>query len=534
MNFNLYKKIAYLSAIIGLLHSLTFAEGISRSTGIGLRAGFWNISGQSSSLRLSVNGGGSQVSVNGTGMYLYFFSRLYNNWFYEINFGAIGNVQVQSQAENVQTHISSIVPLLFGLRCDLFSTRLSGPVHPFISAGGGPYWTGSEQVDTVNQPGNVLVESNVNYGWYVGAGTNILLTSWVGLNFDLKYHVVDFKKNQEFDSGLEFGMGLCFMWGSKREIFQIKDVKLVVQDIYPAYYQFYNTYPLALVSVKNLVGHPIEVSVRCTVKGYSEKPKDSEFIQIDGGRTRDIPVTAFLGKDIYNVSQRDAAIMDLVITARSGVTVTKQYSTQLLIHGHNAWNGDMSMLPFFITADDERILALSRDIMESGTEAGQTRTNFDIARTILDKLQEREIRYQPDPNVPFYQDDRVQFAWETWELGTGDCDDLSVLYATLLQSLGIQTAFVEVRDPLKDIAHLYVMLNTGLSPEQGYLISSNEKRYIQRDTASKQQTLWIPVETTLIASGFETAWTTAAMNYLQEGVIRNGLTEGWVKIIDVK
>ena len=107
----------------------------------------------------------------------------------------------------------------------------------------------------------------------------------------------------------------------------------------------------------------------------------------------------------------------------------------------------------------------------------------------------------------------MQFARETVDAGSGDCDDLVVLYASLLESVGIQTALVEVRDPEKDLAHLYLLFNTGLKAEEGYLISENEKRYIVRDNSSGQLMVWIPVETTLVQEGFESAWNAGAMSW---------------------
>ena len=102
----------------------------------------------------------------------------------------------------------------------------------------------------------------------------------------------------------------------------------------------------------------------------------------------------------------------------------------------------------------------------------------------------------------------------------------------MLESAGIQTAFVEVQDPEKQIAHLYLLFNSGLKADEGYLLTDNEKRYILRDNGSGQMMVWIPVETTLVQDGFEQAWTTAAMAWLQESLLRNGLAEEWVQIID--
>jgi hypothetical protein len=109
-----------------------------------------------------------------------------------------------------------------------------------------------------------------------------------------------------------------------------------------------------------------------------------------------------------------------------------------------------------------------------------------------------------------------------------------VLYSSLLESLGINTAFVEVRDPQKDLAHLYLLIDSGLTASEGSLLSSNEKRFIVREDTRGKSMVWIPIETTLVAGSFEEAWKTGALEYLQDGIMRNGLAENWVKVIDVE
>ena len=133
------------------------------------------------------------------------------------------------------------------------------------------------------------------------------------------------------------------------------------------------------------------------------------------------------------------------------------------------------------------------------------------ANTVFNTLKEKGIRYHRDPNVAFYRDDRVQFAVETLRLGNGDCDDLVVLYASCLESLGIRTAFVEVKDPKREIAHLYLLFDTGIPPEEGHRISTNEKRFVVRSGNSRFDTIWLPIETTVIDQGFEKAWKLALL-----------------------
>lgn len=524
-----------ISLIIFLSTVDSYSQGMSRSSGIGLRIGSWNVTNHPTRISSTGFGKDAVVDIGGAGAWLYFFSRVYYNLFFEFNMGAVGGVHEEHTNFIIKTtEVSAIVPVLFGLRYDLLSTRFATAFQPYLNMGGGPYWTTSVKSQDIYIGGQQTVESNLKYGAYAGGGINIVLASWFALNFDLRYHFVDFEFEKDY-SGLEFGGGFSFMWGSRREIFQIKEIRPWVSDIYPAYYQFYNTYPLAYVSIKNVAGYPIEINIKSNIRHYSERPKDTGFIRIDRGKTEHIPVMAIFGNRLLQANRREPAVLDMEIEARAGRTLKREISAQITIHSRNAWNGEMDKLVFFITPDNEEILKLSRGIVsEKRIKDNNELGNFQKAQIVFDELKTMGIHYHRDPNIVFYKDDRVQFATETLNLGNGDCDDLVVLYASFLESLGINTAFIEVKDPQKEIAHLYLIFDSDLEPSKSQLISTNEKRYIIRENPNGQSKVWIPIETTLIEQGFSEAWKAGAMAYLQEGIIRNGLEEEWVRIIDVE
>jgi hypothetical protein len=457
-------------------------------------------------------------------------------WFYEFHLGAFGSVITNETTSSgitfAEDDVTVIIPFLFGMRYDIMAGRTQSGFQPYLAFGAGPYWI--TNVEGAFDPQAELVDSGLQPGGFLGGGVNIALASWFALNFDMKYHFVDFQVDKEL-SGVEFGMGFSLMWGQKSEIIRVKEVKMVVNDIYPAYYQFYNLYPLAIVSVQNRTKRPIEVNIRSIVKLFSDRPSNSGFIRIGAKETKDIPVTAIFSPRIRRVAHRESTVLDLSIEARAGSKVTKQYSSPIMVHSPNSWSGEMNKLVFFVTSDEDQILTLSRRLVsEVDLDGEPTLRDFHIARHIFERLSEMGLRYHNDPNVPFYQDDRVQYANQTLDLRTGDCDDLVVLYSSLLESAGINTAFVEVRDPEKELAHLYLIFDTRLTANRGYLISSNEKRYLLRENSVDKETIWIPVETTVVGRGFEEAWKTGALQYLQEADLRSGLAEGWVRIIDVE
>ncbi|MBN1482380.1 hypothetical protein EH223_10100 [candidate division KSB1 bacterium] len=521
--------------------SALYSQGISRAQGVGFRLNFWNITGGRTAVSYNTDQGAVDVDLSGTGVSLYYFSRAYRDLFFEMTLGAIAGGEINSEnfGQSDKVEVETIMPFLVGLRYDFMSTRVSGALHPYVAFGGGPYTAFEVKTqsrysltgETIDS-GEGSVQTRMEYGWYLGGGVNFVLTSWFAINADLKYNFIDIPEVKDY-SGVSLGVGSVFMWGKKKSIYEIKNIQLVANEIYPVSYQSYRDMPIVLVTVRNLAGHPIEVNIRGRIKGFTSRVKDSGYIRIKGGDVEEVPVYIFFGQQLMENDRNTSVLLDMDVEVRAATRHHTELSTELVIHGRNAWNGDMDVLPRFLTPEDKAIRDITRDVLVNLQEpVAPGLEKFVHARVLFNLLQSKDIKYLSDPNIPFYKDDRVQFAAETVDAGSGDCDDLVVLYASMLESVGIQTAFVEVQDPEKDLAHLYLLFNTGLKSEEGYLISDNEKRYIVRDTHSGQKMIWIPVETTLVQEGFENAWTTAAMAWLQESVLRNGITEDWVRIID--
>lgn len=528
------RAVLCLVAGAGLLAAIPVqAQRYTHTKSIGVRGSFWPTSDETALIRANA-GGDVSMSLSGIGGTLVFTSRAHNRLLFEASAGGGGNVEVRTSIDGSEdVDFTGLANLLFGLRFQLLSQLHESPYRPYLSSGGGPYWLARGAVtEQATMQEEVAIQYDVKPGAYLGAGLDLFVTSWLSLNFDTKYHFVDLRVAEEF-SGFEFGLGLAFHWGKQRELFRVRETKIIVRDLYPAYYQFYNTYPIAFVQVKNMTGYAIEVNVEAAIKNYSERVYRSGFIRLERRETRDIPVHAILGNTFLAVSERKPAMLDIRIEARAGGRFHQSVSAPVVLHNRNAWNGDIDKLVFFVTSEDPAVLKFMRNIATQ-LEPDSPLTNFELARRLFDALAGAGIRYQRDPNVLFYQDDRVQFATETLDLRSGDCDDLVVLYASLLESAGINTAFVDVLNPEKQAAHLYLLFDTGLSPAHGELISSNEKRYVVRSDMRGQTSIWIPVETTLLARGFDAAWQAGALQYLREGILDGGLADGWMKVIEVQ
>jgi len=137
-------------------------------------------------------------------------------------------------------------------------------------------------------------------------------------------------------------------------------------------------------------------------------------------------------------------------------------------------------------------------------------------------------------NDPKLSADYVQYPSETLRLRGGDCDDMTVCFTSLLSSIGLSTAFVDVVPPdHPEQSHIYMLCDTGVEPRYGSSVADNPKRYLVRRNPAGLETIWIPLEATVAMRGFDEAWTRGAQEYFDDVEVGLGLVKGWVRIVDV-
>src|SRR5207302_7165056 len=90
--------------------------------------------------------------------------------------------------------------------------------------------------------------------------------------------------------------------------------------------------------------------------------------------------------------------------------------------------------------------------------------NLAFAAAMTDALAELGVAYVPDPTTPFatvsatpHAVDTIYYPYQTLDRLSGDCDDTSVLMASLLGNVGVGTRFVDVP------GHIFVIVDTGLN-----------------------------------------------------------------------
>ncbi len=324
------------------------------------------------------------------------------------------------------------------------------------------------------------------------------------------------------------------IFGNIRERLALIESVAMLGSVYPSAYEVFAYKPIGMARVRNISSEPIYAKAAFYVDQYMDEPTESGPVTIQPGESVEIPLTAVFNERIRKVSTLTIKEGNVTINASPADPEDDRYQTPVLIQGRNAWDGDVLTLRYFVTPDDPDVIRYSRDVLlnhrDTLIQADRSLESFQKARILFDDLAEK-LMYVNDPKQSA---DYVQYPTETLRLRGGDCDDLSVCFVSLLSSIGISTAFVDVVPPERpEQSHIYLLFDTGLDPKFGSHVSPNPKRYVVRKNRRDVETVWIPVETTVVARGFEEAWTRGAQEYFDDVEIGLGTIKGWVRIVDI-
>ncbi len=303
----------------------------------------------------------------------------------------------------------------------------------------------------------------------------------------------------------------------------------IVRDIYPTFYDKYIDQPFAYGLVVNISDKTVSVIPSVKIEGITTDKIQSPPQTLAPGDTAKVPFYLII-PDKYVIDKATLSYADFYVTA-SSTEPDAQLQKAALINGMNSWDGNVANLRYFIKRDVEFSMNYSKSILSNNKSVIDTipseLSSFYKSKIIFNDFVKKLV-YTSDPRATA---EYVQFPKQTIELKGGDCDDLSVAYSSLLESVGIQTALVDYKED-GEIRHVNVLLNTKLLPSQAKLITNNDSKYFIRKNEQESDEVWIPIETTSLTD-FDEAWNVGVEKFSREAVNNLGLAAGKVEIINV-
>lgn len=380
----------------------------------------------------------------------------------------------------------------------------------------------------------LLASADIRGGGYFGAygsarGFGALASADLGFEFALSPGLslgvgttgsIFFAGTQALYTGMGLRFSASFAPGSGRGSqprLEIMDPRL--DPIFPVFFKWYDSNSAGSVVIVNKENRTVRnVKASIYIKEFMDAPKVfAEIPSLAKGESREVPVMALLTDRILGVTESTKVAAELSVSYELGdgtLKVMRAETARVLDRNAMTWSDDRRAASF-VTARDPAVLSLAKGVAgavrESGGVGGDL--NLRIAMGMYQALGLYGIKYVVDP-ASSYADfseqagavDFLQFPRQTLEYRSGDCDDLSILYAALMESVGIETAFVTVP------GHILTAVALGMTPDEAERTFSRLDRYIV-----DKGTVYIPVETTMFGSGFNAAWAEGARQWRLAG-----------------
>jgi tetratricopeptide (TPR) repeat protein len=292
-------------------------------------------------------------------------------------------------------------------------------------------------------------------------------------------------------------------------------ISLSIDPVYPVFFSYYDDFPLGRAVLHNFENSPAEeIAVALFIKQYMDNPKEVRITEpLAPGEERTIDLYGLFTSEILEVTEGKKVSARITMEySQLGKQHTAERVETVEVKGRNAltWDDDRKAAAF-VTAKDPAVMKVAKNVagfLQQGS-SGSLDRNLQLGVALHETLDHMGLSYAVDPTTPYEQlsareqaIDFLQFPRQTLEFRGGDCDDLAVLYAALLESLGVETAFITIP------GHIYCAFALEIGPEEARAVFDRSDNLIMREGR-----VWVPVEITLRGRGFVAAWQEGAKEW---------------------
>jgi ligand-binding sensor domain-containing protein len=310
-------------------------------------------------------------------------------------------------------------------------------------------------------------------------------------------------------SGTPATVSLEIVYQPLSSALQIAQVEL--QDLFASYYRTYTDQSVGTVTIANTHPRPTEATLRFFLPELMGRPFE-QVLALESNEEIQVPLFASLRPEILDIDGELSLQADVSVSFYADEqTISVQESHEMLIHGRGAlrWD-DVGRAAAFINPTSQAVSGFARPLLvafeEESQQLGRPGHNLLQAMVLFEGIKAQGVRYVVDANTPYASVaadasaiDHVQSAAQVLQGQSGDCDDLTSLYCSLLESAGIATALVDYP------GHVFLLFDTGVTRWEAYQLPVDPRLCVLRDDR-----LWIPLEITRLDGSFHEAWRTGA------------------------
>jgi hypothetical protein len=310
-----------------------------------------------------------------------------------------------------------------------------------------------------------------------------------------------------------------------KELIAVQEINSETTVLYPYRLRHNALAEFVAVELVNKTPNPVEISIECSGENL---PKLRRGLTLDGSKREIVEIAGPRGLRELPAGFYHYTI-DIAAFQRGRQEIRRQFAFEM--KDSHDWSGDSNDLNYCIQPHETEILQTARAILSECGKGQAVLQPISAAQCFYDFLKS-SFRYVHDPRPLHARQGRVQYATETLHFKSGDCEDLTILMVSLLESVGIRAAFVEVNAPQSEEGHIFLLFDSQENVADVVEDDSLQRYVVRQDKASKTH-LFIPLELTQLNQTFEQARLHALSVYQKYGIDQHGLAKGFVKIIDV-
>lgn len=317
----------------------------------------------------------------------------------------------------------------------------------------------------------------------------------------------------------------------KRKGDYLEFTDIIFETLFPVLFKYYDEHPVGRAVLHNFSDSLVsDIKVSLFVKRYMDSPKRCDAPnELDADEESAINLLALFTDSVLDITEGTKVAADIIL---SYTYKNNEYRNTIVktveIYDRNAtvWD-DNRKAAAFVTAREPAVLKFSKFVagVIRGKGGAAVNQNLRMAMAIHGALSLYGMSYVVDPVSPYSEFskkkeavDFLQFPRQSLEYKAGDCDDLSIMYNTMLESLGIETAFITIP------GHIFIAFSIDMTPQEARKTFGKADDLIFRNKKT-----WVPVEVTQIDDGFLNAWQIGAKQW-REAVAKK--KEGFYPIHD--
>jgi tetratricopeptide (TPR) repeat protein len=307
-----------------------------------------------------------------------------------------------------------------------------------------------------------------------------------------------------------------------------------INDVFASLYQHYGgpVGDLGRAKIRNIHGDTLIAEVTFVAPPYTPRNPAPQNVKLPPGQLIEVPLRAVFDRGILEsgVRERLNGRIEIGYFLSTSWHFRTARNVDYVLHGAGTltWD-DPGKAAAFVTIGEKCVREFAQRIVPQDSLRAAPPSfftdNMISALRLHEALRALGFSYAPDRTTPFaavagkeLAVDQIQYPAKflATKNKSGDCDDLAVLYSTLLESIGIETAL------LSTPTHLFMMFNTGLPARRQNSLPVDTTLFV-----NYRGMLWMPIEATAVQSSFLYAWVKGSKKY------RDALAENSVAIVEI-